>query len=388
MYPDLSYLFHDLFGTEPDNWLSIFKTFGLLLVSAILGGAYFLYLELKRKEREGLLQPRRFVGYEGGPATTGEIVSNAIFGFILGFKGLYVATHFAEFKADAAGVILSAAGNFWAGLLLGIIFGYYRYWERKRRALPEPRNVTFTTWPHERIGDIAVIAAISGVIGAKVFAIIEDLPSFFADPVNTFFSGSGLAIYGGLIGGFIGVVLYMRKHAIAFWPTADAFGPPLMIAYGIGRIGCQLSGDGDWGEVAGPQPDWWFLPDWAWAQHYPHNVARDGVPIEGCEYIYCTELIPPVFPTPLYEIVMAFALGALLWGLRKRITTVGAMFFLYLMVNGVQRFVIEMIRINDQYDVLGLSLTQAQIIALCLFVTGVIGWVYVHRRPVYTPPAA
>ena len=387
MYPDLSYLFHDLFGTSPDNWLSIFKTFGLLLVSAILGGAYFLYLELKRKEREGLLRPKQFVGYEGGPATTGEILSNGIFGFILGFKGLYVATHFAEFQADAAGVILSGKGNWVAGLLLGAAFAYYRYWERQRNALPEPRKVTFTTWPHERIGDIAVIAAISGVIGAKVFAIIEDLPRFFADPIDTFFSGSGLAIYGGLIGGFIGVVLYMRKHDIAFWPTADAFGPPLMIAYGIGRIGCQLSGDGDWGEVAGPQPDWWFLPDWAWAQHYPHNVARDGVPIEGCEFIYCSELIPPVFPTPLYEIVMAFLLGALLWSLRKRIKTVGAMFFLYLIVNGIQRFVIEMIRINDQYEVLGLSLTQAQIIAVGLFLTGVIGWIYVHRKPVYVPPA-
>ena len=84
---------------------------------------------------------------------------------------------------------------------------------------------------------------------------------------------------------------------------------------------------------------------------------------------------------------MAFALGAFLWALRKRIKTVGAMFFLYLIVNGIQRFVIEMIRINDQYDVFGLSLTQAHIIAVGLFLTGVIGWVYVHRKPVYPPPA-
>ncbi|HHJ49980.1 MAG TPA: hypothetical protein ENJ88_03640, partial [Phaeodactylibacter sp.] len=102
MYPDLSYLFHDLLGSSPDNWLSVFKTFGLMLVLAILAGSQLLYLELRRKAREGMFQPEKVKEVVGrGPVVT-EIVSNAVFGFIFGAKLLYIFGHFEEFKANAA----------------------------------------------------------------------------------------------------------------------------------------------------------------------------------------------------------------------------------------------------------------------------------------------
>ena len=111
---------------------------------------------------------------------------------------------------------------------------------------------------------MTIIAAITGTIEAKIFAILEEPSGFMSGPIGTFFSGSGLAIYGGLICGFLGVVWYLRKHNIPVFHTLDALAPAFVIAYGVGRIGCQLAGDGDWGIVAAPQPGWWFLPDWFW----------------------------------------------------------------------------------------------------------------------------
>ena len=90
MYPDLSYLFHDLLGTAPDNWLSVLKTFGVFLILAFIASAYVLNLELKRKEKEGLLQGFTEKERIGFPATWQEIATNALFGFIIGFKLPYI----------------------------------------------------------------------------------------------------------------------------------------------------------------------------------------------------------------------------------------------------------------------------------------------------------
>jgi prolipoprotein diacylglyceryltransferase len=381
MYPDLSYLFHDLFGTEPDNWTSIFKTFGLLLVIAILVAAYILYSELKRKSTEGLFPPIKATIKEGEGPSTGEIISNALFGFILGFKVLYAIQHFPEFQANPADIILSSKGNWIGGIVGALAFGGYRWWDKNRRKLPEPKITNTEIFPHDLIGDITILAAISGLIGAKVFALVEDLPSFFEDPLGTFFSGSGLAIYGGLIGGFIGVSIYLRKRKIPIIHVLDAVAPALIIAYGIGRLGCHFSGDGDWGIVNTlAQPSWWFLPDWLWAFDYPQNVLREGVSIPGCEAKYCTRLEPKVFPTPIYETTMAFIIGGILWALRKRITIPGILFFIYLIFNGVERFLIEKIRVNDKYEVLGIQSTQAEFIATILFLIGVAGCLVLWRR--------
>jgi phosphatidylglycerol:prolipoprotein diacylglycerol transferase len=380
MYPDLSYLFHDLFGTEPDNWTSIFKTFGLLLVISILAASWMLYRELKRKAGEGLFSYKEVKKTVGQGATTTELVWNALFGFIVGFKVVYLFQHFDEFQADAAAVILSGKGTWWAGILGAIIFGGMRYWEKNKLKLPKPKIVTEKIYPHDRIGDITIIAAVSGIVGAKVFALIEDLPAFFNDPVGMFFSGSGLAIYGGLIGGFLGCWWYFRKNNIEFLPVLDAVAPALMVSYGVGRLGCHFSGDGDWGIEAAAQPNWWFLPDWLWAYNYPNNVAQDGQPIPGCDFQYCMELVPSVYPTPLYEFVMAMALGAILWGMRKRLKVVGMLFFIYLIMNGAERFLIEKIRVNDHYNVLGVNLTQAEIIAIFMFIAGAVGIYLVRKR--------
>lgn len=381
MYPDLSYVFHALLGTEPDNWLSLFKTFGLLLVTAILTAAFFLQRELKRKAEEGVFNGQKVQLNPSRPATWGEILTNAFFGFLLGFKLPHVIQNMDAMKRDAADVLLTGEGNWLIGILTALAFGAYQYWKGQQREKSKSKIREVELFPHDRIGDITILAAIFGVVGAKVFALIEDLPTFFADPIGTFFSGSGLAIYGGLIGGFLGVSWYLRSKKIPIIPVLDAVAPALILAYGIGRLGCHFSGDGDWGivnELA--QPSWWFLPDWLWAYDYPHNVINEGVPIEGCSFRYCKHLVPSVYPTALYETIMATGIFGILWGLRKRITIPGMLFFIYLIFNGIERFTIEKIRVNDKYQVLGTQLTQAEMIAVVLFLIGVIGCLVLWRK--------
>ncbi|MDX1478785.1 MAG: prolipoprotein diacylglyceryl transferase [Saprospiraceae bacterium] len=384
MYPDLSYILHALIGTAPDNALSIVKTFGLFLIISFLASAWFLRLELRRKEREGLLQPSKEKITEGQPATMSQIILNAVLGFVLGFKLAYIAGNFNAFREDAAGVLLSGQGSLGAGLLGAALLGFWKYWDSHRKKLEKPVTRTITVWPHQRVGDITIVAAISGVVGAKLATIFESADlfnRFLADPVNFLLSGSGLAIYGGLIVAFVTVLWYIKKKGIAPLHMMDAVAPALMVGYGVGRIGCQLSGDGDWGIVNTAQPpSWWFLPDRWWAFDYPHNVLREGIPIDGCTWDYCQRLAEPVFPTPVYETIVAFIIVGILWALRKRIKVPGALFFIYVLFTAVERYFIEKIRVNPDIEFLGMKGSQAEYVSVILFLVGIGGLYWVWRR--------
>ncbi|MDH3649290.1 MAG: prolipoprotein diacylglyceryl transferase, partial [Saprospiraceae bacterium] len=203
-----------------------------------------------------------------------------------------------------------------------------------------------------------------------------------------FFSGSGLAIYGGLIVAFIYIYWYVNKKGIKPIHVMDSVAPALIMGYAVGRIGCQLSGDGDWGIVNTlVQPGWWFLPDWMWAYDYPHNVLEKGQMIEGCSWNYCRRLIDPVFPTPFYETVLSLVIFAILWLLRKRIRIPGVLFFIYLIFNGLERFWIEKIRVNDKIPMFGMELTQAEIISFLLFFVGIAGCIILSVRHMKTAKA-
>lgn len=381
MYPDLSYIMHAIFGTARDNGFAVVKTFGLFLVLAILTSAYFLFLELRRKEKEGFLKPVKEKVIIGAPASIWEVIGNGLFGFILGFKGWYAIMNFEAFKSDPASIVFSGLGHWPAGIAMFALFAFLRFWDKNKRKLDKPVEQIETVHPWERIADITMVAAISGVVGAKVFAVIEDLPALFNDPLGVLLSGGGVAIYGGLVFGFLFVFFYVRSKGIPPIHIMDAVAPALMFGYAVGRIGCQLSGDGDWGDPnLLPPPDSWFLPDWMWSYDYPHNVLRDGIPIEGCEVQYCNKLAEKVYPTPFYEIAMATIIGIILWVIRKRVRITGMLFFIYLIFNGIERFAIEQIRINDEYNILGMELTQAEIIAIVLVLIGIGGCIYLYRK--------
>lgn len=304
MYPNLSYVLHDIFGTPLDRFAftQYIQMFGTFLALAFITAAYLLTLELRRKYAEGLLP-----------------------------------THLTK---DESGQMRP-------------------------------------TTPEERVGDITMVAAIGGLLGAKIFAIFEsaeNVQSFLADPVGTFFTPDGLAIYGGLIGGFISVYYFIRKKLnINPLYMMDAVAPSLMAAYAVGRIGCQLSGDGDWGIIAGAKPSWWIFPDWMWSYDYARNVLRAGVEMANSNFLYNHHLPQGVYPTPLYETVMAGLLALMLWSIRKKLKTPGMLFMIYLIVNGVERFFIEKIRVNDKIHALGLTFTQAELIAVLFVLIGIVG---------------
>jgi len=384
MFPDLSYIIQYFFETAPDGALSIVKTFGLFLTFAFLASAWILYLEFKRKEREGILHPQRIKINPAANARPVDILINIVFGFVIGFKILYAYQHLEDMKNDAVAVLLSFKGNALGGLIGALIFGVIKYLDylKAKKNPSAPQEVLL--YPHQQVPDITIVAAISGILGAKIFALFEgeqSWSSFVRDPVKAFLSGSGLAIYGGLIVAFITVFYYVRKKGIKPIHVMDICAPAMIMGYAVGRIGCQLSGDGDWGIVnTMAKPSWFLLPDSWWAYTYPHNILNEGVMIAGCTYKHCMQLAQPVFPTPLWESILGFIILGILWILRKRITIPGVLFFIYCILNGVERFFIEKIRVNEKLHLGGLEMTQAEIISLLVLITGIVGCLVLWKR--------
>jgi phosphatidylglycerol:prolipoprotein diacylglycerol transferase len=213
--------------------------------------------------------------------------------------------------------------------------------------------------PSVLVGTLAVLAGVLGIVGAKLFTILGNPGRFLLDPAGMLFSTGGLTFYGGLIVAGASIVWYLRRKGLPVAPVADAAAPGLMLAYGIGRIGCHLAGDGDWGVPAdlAAKPDWW--PLWLWAETYPHAIV--GPPPQ------------PVYPTSVYEAIAATVLFGGLWALRRHPFRAGWLFSLYLVLNGIERFLIEQIRVNPEYTLFGLTPTQAEIIAVLLVIAGGIG---------------
>ena len=413
MYPNLYYAFKDLFGV---NWkfLHFVNSFGFFVAIAFICSAAVLSKELKRKERQGLLIPEDETIIVGKPASVQAILINFIFGFLLGFKFIGLFLSDSPLTNNPQDFIFSSEGSWPAGIALGLLFAGLNWWEKNKQKLPQPEERKIRIWPHDRIGDITIYAAIFGFLGAKIFNSLETWSDFIKDPIASLISFSGLTFYGGLICAALAIWYYAKKHKIGFWHLNDAAAPVLMLAYGLGRIGCQVSGDGDWGiinsayytttdskvalatgnqfqETVSQNSSFFtgqfgaldqvphlsvkapsFLPDWMFAYSYPHNVINEGVQIMGCKEQYCSHLPLPVFPTPFYEITLGITLFFVIWSVRKKFTTPGKLFGFYLLLNGIERFFIEKIRVNTKYDIFGFHPTQAEIISSLLIITGMV----------------
>ncbi len=360
----------------------MFQMFGVMMAMSFFVAGYVVSLELKRKEKEGLLHSFIEKKWIGKKATVSELAEAFLVAFIIGYKLIFIALNFHDFVNDTQGYILSLKGNFIGGVIAGALYAYIRYREKEKHKLAEPVQESHTVRPDMLVGNIVLIAAGAGVLGAKVFDALENYGDFLQHPIQTIFSFSGLTVYGGLIFGAIAVLYYTGKKGIPMLHMVDAAAPSMMSAYAVGRIGCQLAGDGDWGIVnMAPKPGWMsFLPNWMWAYDYPHNVINEGVPIPGCVDVHCAMLNPPVFPTPFYETVMCTILFLILWRIRKKIKVPGVLFCIYLAMNGVERFLIELIRVNVRYHFWGLSVTQAQLISPVFFLLGIVGIVYFNKK--------
>jgi prolipoprotein diacylglyceryltransferase len=402
MYPDLSYFFNDLLGTPVDNWTSIFKTFGFMLVMALLACGVFLKYELKRLEREGKILPQNKKVTISQQVSWVDMLMNAALLTFFGAKLPLIIQDTKTFSADPAGLLFSKQGEWLIGFLLGAgVLAYYLY---KNSLAPKGEKETMITFmPSEKTNDIIMIAGLTGVLGSKLFSILENPTDLFSDPLGALLSGAGLNVYGGLILAYFSVLWYVKKIGIHPWYMMDIGGMGILLGYAVGRMGCQFSGDGDWGIVAAQQPSWWFLPDWVWSYHYPNNVNNDGVLmshcnadiyqellnkrmsmedrcVEACGIRYCHELKPGVYPTPIYEIFFSLLGFGLMFLWRKRIKITGMLFFIYMVYNGIERYFIETIRVNDKYHVLGLYWTQAQYISVLFVLIGVAGIIYLLKN--------
>jgi phosphatidylglycerol:prolipoprotein diacylglycerol transferase len=373
MYPDLSYVFHDLFGTPVDNWAAVFKTYGLFLVLAIVSATLVLRGELRRREREGRLAPARRMALVGAGAQWGDLLFNAAVGFFLGYKGGHVYQQAGAAAGDSAALLLSPQGHWPAGLAGALLLLGFTYWLGQRRRLPRPETRMVEIWPSQRVPEIAALAAIFGMAGAKLFAMLDDLPRFLSEPTPALLLNTGMAAYGGLILGFLVIYSYLWHHKIPVARVMDAAAPALIIGYGVGRLGCHFSGDGDWGIVNTlEQPSWWFLPEWLWRYDYPRNVIDEGALMPDCEGLYCRRLAQPVFPTPVYETLLSFLIAGALWALRRPLAAPGLLFCVYLILSGAERYWIETIRVNPRHEWWGRQLTQAQMIALGSMTVGLL----------------
>ena len=230
------------------------------------------------------------------------------------------------------------------------------------------RRSTVEASPSVLIGTLVIIAVVAGISGAKIFHILENFGAFMSDPFGMIFSTGGLTFFGGLALAVLSIAWYLRKKGLSISTFADAGLPTVFLAYGIGRIGCHLAGDGDWGIPANlsAQPSW--IPDWLWAETYPNNILRATLPETG------------VYPTSLYEFGICLVLFGVLWSLRKHPFMSGWLFSLTLIFFGVERILIEQIRVNNTFDLFGMVVTQAEVISVLLIIAGVVGLVRTTKR--------
>ncbi len=235
----------------------------------------------------------------------------------------------------------------WAGLVCGYLSLQA---DMRRRRLPgDPLNMI-------------LLIGLAGLAGSKLYHLLERPAEFFAQPVRMFFSASGFAWFGAVLGGLLVIALFALYHKIPIFILLDACSPAAAIGYGVGRIGCLLSGDGDYGIPTS-------LP---WCMRFPNGL----VPTNQC-----------VHPTPIYEFLGAVVIFFWLWREAKRSADgqrpAGWILGEYFILSGVARFLVEFIRINPR---VWLGLTNAQIASAGSIILGAILLLISTRRPAASPP--
>jgi len=209
-------------------------------------------------------------------------------------------------------------------------------------------------WDPGLASNAVVWAAVGGLLGARVWIVADAWDEFVQAPIALLVTGGGFVFYGGLVGGAIAVTIYFRREGIPWLAGADAVAPSIVLGQAVGRLGCQVSGDGDWGRET-------TLP---WGMAYPYAVVGWDKP----PGVY-------VHPTPLYEAAAYFAIFAFLWRVRREPLPDGSLLALYLVLSGMARFLVEFVRINPHVL---LGLTEAQLVSLVL--VGIGGWQLLSTR--------
>ena len=247
-------------------------------------------------------------------------------------------------------------------LVTAFVIGYYFFLQEvKRKKLDERIAI-----------DITIIAVFCGVIGSKLLFVLENLDQFFVNPIRIVFSSGGFTFLGGLILSFIASWIYIKVRKYNFLQAADSIAPSLILAYGIGRIGCHLAGDGDYGIPTS-------LP---WGTNYENGMVPPTRLFNGTEYAnsFPLGIFPnntPLHPTPIYEFLASLLIFLILWKFRKSNWINGKLVMLYFVLSSFSRFLVEFLRLNPRI-LFGLS--EAQIIAIVIFTIGMTGFIYLSSE--------
>ncbi len=209
---------------------------------------------------------------------------------------------------------------------------------------------------------LVVGAVIGGILGAKIYYVLLNWPELLAHPWRSLISRAGLVWYGGFLGGALGVIYVARRHSIPVGVVADSAGVALPLAYALGRIGCFLVGD----DYGGPTESWVGIP---FPEGAPPSTAgylrAFGVSVDPA---IPHDQVLAVHPTQLYEVAMSSLIFLVLWRVRKTPLPSGSLFMFYLMLAGVERFVVEFFRAKD--DRFFGPFTLAQVISAAILIGG------------------
>lgn len=390
-YPRVTDWIYHFFNQNPAadyRFLPVYS-YGFFVALAFFGAATFAVMEMRRREALKLLAGKEAEITVGEAPSISETVIYAVLGFIVFFKIL----GFVKYRAELSSGVLTISNykfsmeGSWVGGIIGALFfaGYYYYTKNKAK-LPKPEKKTIMVYPSDSIGDLLIIALVLGVLGSVLFNFLEspgDYANFWQDPIGSLFSG--LSIFGGLICAGLGFYIYARIKKFNLPHFLDSVAPGVALAVGIGRLGCQTSGDGDWG-IANPDPKPSWFPQFLWSETYPHNII-DADPtnfIPNCHEEHCHFLTHAVYPTPIYEFLMMTAIFLILWSLRKRLTPIpGMLFCAFMVLTGIERFSIEQYRDlegRDLYHIFGAALRQSEIISIAIVVIGSAAAVYLYSR--------
>ncbi len=272
------------------------------------------------------------------------------------------------------------------GLMLGIGFllgSFILARELKRKKLDPNMASTIT-----------VLAVIFGIAGAKILFLLEEWKYFVNDPMGMAFSPGGLTWYGGFILALSAVIIYVRRKKVPLMKVLDGLGIALILAYGVARLGCHFSGDGDYGYPT--HLPWGTLyyngtykptraladyfsahPEERAAWHYDELSARiAGRDPQGNPYTEFDK-VTPCHPTPVYEMLLGIIGFGILWYLRKKPYPDGKIFMIYLMLSSVFRFSVEFLRLNPR---LLFGLSEAQLVSIPLFFAGLLVMLYLDRK--------
>jgi phosphatidylglycerol---prolipoprotein diacylglyceryl transferase len=262
--------------------------------------------------------------------------------------------------------------SFGVMMLLSFLTGGYLLRAEMRRMGEDP----------EKAWDLVFMAVIGGIVGAKGYYVLLNWERLLSDPVGLIFSRGGLVWYGGFILATALVVWEIRRQKLPLPKLADACAPALALAYAVGRVGCFLVGD-DWGR---PTDSWVGIrfPQGAPPTRVDIIEQEFGITVDP-ELVEKYGQIVPVHPTQLYEVGMSTLIFFLLWRIRRHDHQAGWLFMLWLVLAGLERFVVEFWRAKDD-RFLG-ALTLAQVISLAIVAVGIAGMIRSRRAALASPTA-